>query len=201
MILGAGTMMVNKLAPVLSREEWRITIVDQYETHYYQPGFLFIPFGIYTPGNLIKLKRDFLPGGVEAVFGGIEKIEPKANRVLMHSGKVLPYDLLIVATGCKINPGETEGLQGSGWYRNIFDFYTIEGATALARFFKYWEGGLLVLSITEMSIKCPVAPLEFVFLADWWFTEQGLRDKVEIELVTPLDGAWGKPVRPGSFFL
>jgi sulfide:quinone oxidoreductase len=35
--------------------------------------------------------------------------------------------------------------------------------------------------------------LEFAFLADWWFTEQGIRDKVEIEYVTPLPGAFTKP--------
>jgi sulfide:quinone oxidoreductase len=82
---------------------------------------------------------------------------------------------------------------GSGWQKDIFDFYTIESATALGRYLKYWEGGKMVLNIAEMPIKCPVAPLEFVFLADWWFTEQGIRNKVEIEYVTPLPGAFTKP--------
>jgi sulfide:quinone oxidoreductase len=45
-----------------------------------------------------------------------------------------------------------------------------------------------------MPIKCPVAPLEFTFLADAFFTEQGLRDKVDITYVTPLEGAFTKPV-------
>ncbi|MFH1851626.1 MAG: FAD/NAD(P)-binding oxidoreductase [Candidatus Neomarinimicrobiota bacterium] len=196
LILGAGTagtMMLNKLAPALDRDEWQITIVDQYETHYYQPGFLFIPFGIYGPQDVVKPKRDFFPTGTEVLFSGIERIEPDANRVLLEDGKVLTYDYLIIATGSKIAPGEIEGLQVPGWHKDIFDFYTIEGATALARFFKYWEGGKLVLNIAEMPIKCPVAPLEFVFLADWWFTEQGLRDKVDIHFVTPLPGAFTKP--------
>lgn len=195
-ILGAGTagtMMLNKLEPVLSKEEWNITIVDQYETHYYQPGFLFIPFGVYNKNDVIKPKRDFFPSGVEVVLESIDKIEPKKNQVILKSKKILNYDYLIVATGCKINPNETEGLNEDGWYKNIFDFYTIEGALGLARFLKYWEGGKMVLNITEMPIKCPVAPLEFVFLADWWFTEQGIRDKVEISFVTPLDGAFTKP--------
>ncbi len=196
LILGAGTagtMMLNKLAPVLERDEWEITIVDQYETHYYQPGFLFIPFGIYTRRDVIKPKRDFFPPGVNVVFSTIDVIEPEQNRVRLENGKLLPYDYLIVATGSKINPGETEGMLDGGWRKNIFDFYTVEGACALQHFFKYWEGGKLVLNITEMPIKCPVAPLEFVFLADWWFTEQGLRDKVDISFVTPLPGAFTKP--------
>ncbi|NQT97003.1 MAG: NAD(P)/FAD-dependent oxidoreductase [Candidatus Marinimicrobia bacterium] len=196
LILGAGTagtMMANKLAPVLDNEEWQITIVDQFETHYYQPGFLFLPFGIYNKQDVIKPKRDFFAAGVNVIFSTIEIIETDKNQIKLSDGRLLPYDYLIIATGTKIKPQETEGLADGGWFKNIFDFYTIEGAVALAHFLKFWEGGKLVLNITEMPIKCPVAPLEFVFLADWWFTEQGIRDKVEIEFVTPLPGAFTKP--------
>ncbi|MBT8391250.1 MAG: NAD(P)/FAD-dependent oxidoreductase, partial [Ignavibacteria bacterium] len=77
--------------------------------------------------------------------------------------------------------------------KSIFDFYTVEGACALRDFFKNWEGGKLVINITEMPIKCPVAPLEFSFLADWFFTEKGIRDKVDIQFVTPLPGAFTQP--------
>jgi len=195
-ILGAGTagtVMLNKLEPVLDKDEWRITIVDQRETHYYQPGFLFIPFGIYTPRDVVNPKQDFFPPGVESIFAQVELIQPERNQIKLADGRLLPYDYLIVATGARTNPEETEGMTGPEWYKSIFDFYTIEGAKGLAHFLKYWEGGRMVLNITEMPIKCPVAPLEFVFLADWWFTEQGIRDKVEIELVTPLPGAFTKP--------
>ncbi len=195
-ILGAGTagtIMANRLSPVLDKGEWHITVVDKDETHYYQPGFLFIPFGVYNQQDVIKPKRDYLPAGVELVMSGIELIEPERNRVKLENGKVLEYDLLIIATGSRIHPEETEGMKDGGWHKNIFDFYTIEGSTALANYLKYWEGGKMVVNIVEMPIKCPVAPLEFVFLADWWFTEQGLRNKVDIEFVTPLPGAFTKP--------
>ncbi|MHB8905947.1 MAG: type III sulfide quinone reductase, selenoprotein subtype [Melioribacteraceae bacterium] len=196
LILGAGTagtMMLNKLSSVLDKNEWQITIVDQHETHYYQPGFLFIPFGIYKRKDVIKPKRDFFPSEANVIVSEIEKIEPKENRVILKDSKVLSYDILIIATGAQIKPEETEGLKGELWHKNVFDFYTIEGACALSNFFKHWEGGKLVLNITEMPIKCPVAPLEFVFLADSYFTERGIRDKVEIHFVTPLPGAFTKP--------
>jgi sulfide:quinone oxidoreductase len=195
-ILGAGTagtMMLNKLSGVLDNEEWQFTIVDQYETHYYQPGFLFIPFGIYNKKDVIKPKRDFFPPGTNVIISQIEKIEPENNRVLLANNKVLSYDYLIIATGTKIHPEETEGMKDKLWHNEIFDFYTIEGALALADFFKNWKGGKLVLNITEMPIKCPVAPLEFIFLADWYFTEKGIRDKVDLHFVTPLPGAFTKP--------
>lgn len=196
LILGAGTagtMILNKFHTVLDHDEWQITIVDQHETHYYQPGFLFIPFGIYNRKDVIKPKRDFFPVGTNVIMAAIEKIEPAENLVILKNNMVVPYDYLIIATGAKIKPEETEGLKGKLWYKNIFDFYTIEGACALADFFKRWEGGRLVVNITEMPIKCPVAPLEFVFLADSYFTQRGIREKVDICFVTPLSGAFTKP--------
>ena len=163
-ILGAGTagtMMLNKLYNALNKEEWQITIVDQHETHYYQPGFLFIPFGIYDKKDVIKPKRDYFPSGVNAITSGIDKIETEKNQVLLTNNQVLSYDYLIIATGARVVPEETEGMKDSLWHKNVFDFYTIEGACALKQFFKYWEGGKLVIHITEMPIKCPVAQLEF----------------------------------------
>ena len=196
-ILGAGTagtMMANKLRNSLDIEDWNITIVDQFKTHYYQPGFLFIPFGIYNKEDVVKPKADFIPSGVNLIFSPIDRIEAEANKVHLEGGKVLNYDFLIIATGTKTFPEETPGLKDKLWYREIFDFYTVEGAVALQKFFKSWEGGKLVMAITELPYKCPVAPLEFVFLADAYFTEIGIRDKVDISYVTPMPGAFTKPI-------
>lgn len=196
LILGAGsagTIMANKLAAVLPRESWQITIVDRDGFHHYQPGYLFIPFGIYTPRDVVKPRRDYLPRNVEVVLSAIDVIEPDQNRVRLADGRMLGYDFLVIATGAQPVPSQTEGLLGDEWQRSIFDFYTLEGASALARHLKHWEGGRLVINIVEMPIKCPVAPLEFAFLADWFFTDAGIREKVEIEYVTPLPGAFTKP--------
>jgi len=196
-ILGAGTagtMMVNKLHKELDPEEWQLTIVDQYKTHYYQPGFLFIPFGIYGKQDVIKPKYDFFPPGVNVIFEPIDKIVGDDNKVLLENGQVLNYDFLIVATGTQTRPSETEGLKDKLWYKDIFDFYTIEGALALHKKFKDFEGGDLVMCIPELPYKCPVAPLEFVFLADAYFTKKGIRDKVNIKFVTLMSGVFTKPV-------
>ena len=196
LILGGGTggtIMANKLRKALERDEWEITLVDKDKNHYYQPGFLFIPFGIYNKYDVIKPKSDFFPPGINVIYTPIESIDGDNNKVILEGGKVLNYDFLIIATGTQIRPDETPGLKEELWYKNIFDFYTIEGAVALREFFKSWEGGRLVLNIAEIPIKCPVAPLEFVFLADAYFHEIGIRDKVEITYVTPLPGAFTKP--------
>jgi sulfide:quinone oxidoreductase len=197
LILGAGTggtMVANKMSHLLDENEWKIIIVDKNETHYYQPGFLFIPFRIYSPADVIKPKRDFIPQNVEFVFSDIEVIEPEQSRVrLTKENRVINYDQLVISTGSMIRPGEIDGMLDGGWQKNVFDFYTPDGAVKLRDFLKFWKGGRMVLNVAEMPIKCPVAPLEFLFLADWFFHERGLRDKVEIVYATPLEGAFTKP--------
>ncbi|NVO01431.1 MAG: NAD(P)/FAD-dependent oxidoreductase [Bacteroidetes bacterium] len=196
LILGAGTggtIMANKLRKSLERTEWEITIIDFEKTHYYQPGFLFIPFGMYTKKDVIKPKMDFIPVGVNTVFAEIDSIAAEENSVKMKNGDIYKYDYLIIATGTRIVPEETPGMLGELWQKKIFDFYTIDGAIALADFFKTWKGGDLVLNIADMPIKCPVAPLEFVMFADAFFSERGMRDKVNIHYVTPMSGAFTKP--------
>jgi sulfide:quinone oxidoreductase len=173
--------------------EWEITVIDKEKVHYYQPGFLFIPFGFYKKEDVIKPKYDFIPAGVNIVFSDVDRINGEKSEVVLKDGVVLKYDYLIIATGARIVPEETPGLKDGLWYRNIFDFYTIDGAVALGNFFKTWDGGDLVINIAEMPIKCPVAPLEFVMFADAFFTERGMRDKVKIKFVTPLSGAFTRP--------
>jgi sulfide:quinone oxidoreductase len=196
LILGAGTggtIMANRMRKDLPRNEWTITIIDQEKTHYYQPGFLFIPFGMYQERDVIKPKNNFIPYGVNFIYGKIDKIVAGENKVLLEDGEALNYDILIIATGTQINPDETPGLKGELWHKNIFDFYTLKGALALQKFFKTWEGGNMVVNIAEMPIKCPVAPLEFSFFADAFFIDRGMRQKVTITYVTPLSGAFTKP--------
>jgi sulfide:quinone oxidoreductase len=191
----AGTMVVNKLRKKLSKDEWSVTVVDQNNDHIYQPGLLLLPFGVYTPEELIKKRDHFFPDDVDFVRAEIDKIEPEANRVLLADGRTLEYDYLVVATGTSPRPDQTPGMDDPAiWRKSVFDFFTLNGSTALRDALSVWPGGRLVVHITEMPIKCPVAPLEFAFLADAFFEEHKMRNKVEIVYVTPLEGAFTKPV-------
>lgn len=195
-ILGAGTggtLIANKLRKKLTTAEWKITIVDKDPQHYYQPGFLFIPFGIYNSSQVLKPKEKFLPSGVDYIIGEVEKVDPLSRKVFLSDAILLDYDYLIIATGTDIVPHETPGLSGPEWQKSIFDFYTHQGATLLGKALDNFEGGNLVVSIAELPFKCPVAPLEFAFLADSYFIKKGIRHKVNIIYTTPLPGAFTKP--------
>jgi len=195
LILGSGTggtMAANKMVKALDLNEWRILVVDREESHYYQPGFLYLPFDLHSSTEIVKPKRNFLPPQAEVIFSEAERIEPDKNRVRLSNQKIINYDYLVLATGSYIRPEETPGMLDGGWMENIFDYYTLEGASALGRFLKTWKGGRLVLNIAEMPIKCPVAPLEFLFLADCFFHKRGIRERVEIVFATPQSGAFNR---------
>jgi sulfide:quinone oxidoreductase len=197
LVLGAGTagtMIANKLEHRLDPRDWDITVVDRDDLHPYQPGYLFLPFGIYTPDQIHRPRQAQLTDGVGFVIGEVNRVNAEAHTVSLTDGRILPYDYLVIASGTTPRPDQTPGMLGEEWRRSIFDFYTFEGATALASALQAFDHGRLVVHITELPIKCPVAPLEFAFLADAWLHERGLRDRVELVFVTPLPGAFTKPV-------
>ena len=190
----AGTMIVNKLRRQLAREDWEITVVDRDDDHVYQPGFLFMPFGVYTPEQVVRKRHAFIPEGVDLVLAEVERVDAEKGTVSLADGRELAYDYLVVATGTTPRPDQTPGMLGAEWRRSVFDFYSFEGSTALAAAMRSFDHGRLVVHITEMPIKCPVAPLEFAFLADSWLRERGIRDRVELVYVTPLSGAFTQPI-------
>lgn len=195
-ILGAGTggtIMAKKLVGPLRQRGWKITVIDKDDSHYYQPGFLLVPFGLYQPEDLVRQRSHFLPKGIDFMIKDVEEIKPQAKAIKFADGQEISYDLLLIATGAQIRPEETPGML-DGWRQNIFDYYSIDGAVALAEKLKEFKEGTLVVHINEMPIKCNVSPLEFAFLADWFFRENGVRDNIKLVYLTPISGAFTKPV-------
>lgn len=191
----AGTMAANMLVKEQPLKDWRITVVDKNNDHKYQPGFLFVPFGMVPARRLKQSRRRFLPKGAEFVEDDAVQIDREAKEVILKSGRHLPYDELIIATGTVPRPDLVPGMEdGSLWYEKVFDFYTLDGAKALKKAVKDLKRGRLVVNICEMPIKCPVAPIEFALLAQDYMRKKGLGWDVDVVYVTPLDGAFTKPV-------
>ena len=196
-ILGAGTggtLTANRLRAAYPADAASITVVDQDNRHVYQPGLLFVPFGLAEPGDIVRPRGRQLHDDIDFHQSPIDHVDLAADTVHLADGTELGYDVLVVATGATLVPEETEGLAGPGWGDNVHTFYTLDGATKLAAALAEFDGGRVVVNVVDMPIKCPVAPLEFCFLADWFFTDRKRRDRVEITYVTPLDAAFTKPV-------
>lgn len=194
-ILGAGTagtMVANHMRGKLPAD-WRTTVIDPEADHLYQPGLLFLPFGARDESKMLRPREKTLAPGVRWLESQVDAIDLDAKALALANRQVQRFDKLVIATGSRICPEETSGLIGEHWGRSIHDFYTLEGAQKLRGALAAFEGGRLVVNIVEMPIKCPVAPLEFLFLADDFFKKKGNRDRVELVYATPLDGAFTKP--------
>ncbi len=196
-ILGGGTggtLVANRLRRVYHPGAVEIVVVDRDGDHVYQPGLLFVPFGQAQLRRITRPRWRQLRSGIVYCQASVDHVDVEHDRVHFGAHRTLGYDVLIVATGAALLPEETEGLTGPGWQKNVFTFYTPEGAEALRRALEGFDGGRLAVNVVDMPIKCPVAPLEFCFLADDYFRRRGIRDRVDLTYVTPLDGAFTKPV-------
>lgn len=196
-ILGGGTggtLVANRLRRLFSVDDLELIVVDQDNCHVYQPGLLFVPFGLAHSEDIIRPRQRQLHSDIGFRESAIDRVEIGANEVYLADGSVLGYDVLVIASGAILVPEETTGLTGPGWMDKVFTFYTPEGAAALAGALATFDQGTVVVNVVDMPIKCPVAPLEFCFLADWYFHERGIRDQVQLTFVTPLDGAFTKPL-------
>ena len=196
-ILGAGTagtLLANQLRRRVAADELQIDVVDRDDVHVYQPGLLFVPFGLAKPGALVRSRSAQLRRGIAYHQAEIDRVALADKTVELADGTTLPYDALVVATGARLLPEETEGMLGNAWQKSVFTFYDLPGATALRDALARFDGGRLVVDIVDMPIKCPVAPIEFTFLADWYLRRRGIREKTTLTLATPLDGCFTKPV-------
>jgi sulfide:quinone oxidoreductase len=173
----------------------RLKLVGNSPVHTYQPGLLFLPF--QKPGyrELVDIQKDtarFITPGIEYIRETIMAIDADQRRVTTDR-QTLEYDWLVLALGCSTHVDAIEGLP-ENWGRSAHGFYTPDSAMRLAGALDGFKGGDLLIDVAETPIKCPVAPLEFACLADEYLTRRGLRSKTRITLVTPLNGAFTKPV-------
>ena len=196
-ILGGGTggtLVANRLDRMLPRTAAHVTVIDRDDDHVYQPGLLFLPFGAAHARRLVKQRSAQLRPGVTWCQATVDRVDLDTRRVYLSDETDLHYDVLVIASGARLVPEETEGLTGPGWNERVFTFYTPEGAARLGHALRMFTSGRLLVNVVDLPIKCPVAPLEFCFLADAYFRRSGIRDDIDIVYATPLDSAFTKPV-------
>ena len=186
-----GTLAANRLRRALPGDD-EIVVIDVDDRHLYQPGLLFVPFGLAAPSRLVRSRAAQLRAGVELYQATVDQVDLDADQVVLAGGARLTYDVLVVASGARLLPEETAGLDGLGWGGKLHTFYSLPAAATLAGALAGFDGGRLVVGLVDLPIKCPVAPLEFCFLADWYLRKRGIRDRVEMTFVTSLDGAFTK---------
>jgi sulfide:quinone oxidoreductase len=200
LVLGDGTgglVAANLLAKEARSRNLALEIkmIGHSPTHTYQPGMLFLPFqksGYRTLADIQRETAQFVGPGVQYLVERITAIDAHARVVTTEQGRH-SYDWLVLALGCRTVLDAVDGLE-ERWGSRAHGFYTPDSALRLAAALQEFKGGDFVIDVAEMPIKCPVAPIEFACLVDEFLTERGLRGKTKLTLVTPLTGAFTKPI-------
>jgi sulfide:quinone oxidoreductase len=192
LILGGGVggtltanLVARKLKHRIARGEAKVTVIDLSGKHTYQPGYMYIAMGHQRPERLIRNERTLLDGNVDLVVDRVERIDVEASRVELASGDVLHYDQLVIATGSRIVPEAMEG-----YTEEAHHFYTAAASAKLRKALDAFTGGKILIGIAGIPYKCPPAPLEVAFLIDSELRERGLRDKTEIQFLSPINRAF-----------
>jgi len=204
-IIGGGfgsITLANQLrrASAHSDVSIKISVIGNSDTVMYQPGLLFVPFNKPGYRDLSQLQwpvKRFLHRDIQYIHDSVVEVDPEHNVVTTKNLQRWEYDNLVVALGATLVtddneiPGiETEFARG----QHVFGFYSPDEAFALRGALDRFAGGDFVIDVASLPYKCPVAPLEFACLADEYFTKKGIRNRVNITVVTPLSGAFTKPV-------
>jgi len=180
----AGTIVANGLCRQLGEQlrsgEARITMIGNTDTHMYQPGLLYVPFGKIREAELFRNQRKVLDRRVTFTIDAATNIDVDNNRVTCESGKNYDYDYVVIATGSRIRPDNIPGMEeGAHW------FYDLDGARKMRDALRDFEGGKIVVNVNAPH-KCPVAPLEITFMLRDYMAGRGLLDKTEITYTYPI---------------
>lgn len=180
----AGTIVANGLCRQLGEQlrsgEARITMIGNTDTHMYQPGLLYVPFGKIREAELFRDQRKVLDRRVTFTIDAATNIDVDNNRVTCESGKNYDYDYVVIATGSRIRPDNIPGMEeGAHW------FYDLDGARKMRDALRDFEGGKIVVNVNAPH-KCPVAPLEITFMLRDYMAGRGLLDKTEITYTYPI---------------
>ncbi|WP_135304630.1 NAD(P)/FAD-dependent oxidoreductase [Haloarcula amylovorans] len=187
-----GTVLVNNLADRLAREidagDVRVTLVNDGPDHIYKPVWLYVPFDESEPEDGRRPLSQLVDDRIDLRIDRVVDLDTEAQRLRYESGASVGYDRLVLATGSTLAPDEIPGLETGG-----HDYYSEAGATALRDELISMTEGHLVLSVIGTPHMCPAAPLEFVFMADDWFRERGLREGIDITYTYPIQRVHGNP--------
>jgi sulfide:quinone oxidoreductase len=187
-----GTVLANDLAdrlgPELAAGDVRVTLVNDDPDHVYKPVWLYVPFGQREPADGRRPLSELVDDAVDLRVDRVTALDTDAQRLSYRDGPPESYDHLVLATGSTLAPDRVPGLVEGG-----HDYYSESGATALREELLSFTEGHLVLSVIGTPHMCPAAPLEFVFMADDWFRERGLREDVEITYTYPIQRVHGNP--------
>ncbi len=180
----AGTIVANGMCRQLGNElrtgAVNMTMLGTTDTHMYQPGLLYVPFGRIREAELFREQKKVLDRRVNFFVDPAKHIDVEKNQVTTEQGRTIKYDYLVIATGSRVMPQNIPGMKEAAHW-----FYELDAARKLRDALSAFEGGKIIVNVNAPH-KCPVAPLEVTFMLYEYFKGKGMWDKVEITYTYPI---------------
>ena len=68
-------MTANRLRRMYDQDDLAITVVDENDRHVYQPGLLFVPFGLSHPEDIVRARHRQLHDGIAFRESAIDHVD------------------------------------------------------------------------------------------------------------------------------
>ena len=182
LILGAGfggLELATRLSETIA-DAVRVTLIDRNDSFYFGFSKLDVMLGRQSADDIRLHYRDFEREGVEFHQETVTGVDPHARRVTTDAGSY-DADFVVVALGADYDFAATPGFEQGG-----HEYYSLAGAERLRDALADFKGGKVLVSVLGQPFKCPPAPFEGSFLLHERFTQQGIRDSVEMATTFPM---------------
>jgi sulfide:quinone oxidoreductase len=167
----ATSSLLAERAPTAS-----ITIVEQKKIFEFSPSFPMLAMGRREPGKVRRALSIPKKRRVKLINDRVLSIVTSSKMVKTESEE-LHYDHLVISMGVDYSPGEVPGLE-----KYAHQFYDFDSAMKLRDALEGFENGRLVIGISRLPIKCPVAPYGLALLLQDHFARA--KKKVTMEFFT-----------------
>src|SRR5947208_473253 len=181
-ILGAGfggLELATRLSETLA-DAVDVTLLDRNDSFYFGYSKLEVMLGRQSADDVLLPYADIAKDGVTFGQETVLDIDPVARRVRTDAA-THEADYLVVAVGADYDMTATPGLADGG-----HEYYSLAGAERLRDALADFRGGRVLVSVLGQPFKCPPAPFEGSFLLHEHFTQQGIRDSVEMTTTFPM---------------
>jgi sulfide:quinone oxidoreductase len=194
-IVGSGTggtiaanLLSAKLRDQIRKGEVKVLLIGEGFRHHFQPANLDIAFRGSSPDSHSRSEVDLLKPEITYVPDPAVKIDLENRRITTYSGldydyneNDYEYDYLIMAPGAEASPDMIPGLREGSVNFHTGPLNAMKVWDAIRNFKK----GRIAVAIAGVPHKCPPSPDEALFLLDEYFRRRGVRDDVELTLLTP----------------
>jgi sulfide:quinone oxidoreductase len=161
-----------------------VTLIDQSDSFVFGFAKFDVLFGRSSVDSVSTHYSQIRKPSVQFRQEVVTRIDPVERRVTTDTD-MYDADILVIALGADLDPSATPGLVDHG-----YEFYSVAGAARASEVLPTVTSGSVVIGVVGTPYKCPPAPSEAAFLLHDFLTHRGVRDAVDISVISPL----GTPV-------